>query len=590
MEDCGGNLPDGDTNNLLAFANSAGCTGTPLAKFTPPPPPAGSPATSQVSNGFSGGTGGAEGTFTVPAGGEAKLFYVCGSYCTEGGVSLIEAGGTIYNWGRTTTATAGTVAAGYTSNTFPGAGNGVTLDSSDSTQLNGAHNFGNNGILLPGTYQVYHWDSYGDGSNGATIDVEIAPNGYASSTAPVIPAAAAGVGPGTPTGSEPADTTFTVNSGEEAHFSFTTGTATGDAGEVEIYYRLTGSSVWVDKWDLCDGTDCAAATLYESYSLNDYNQDGVGTPTVLLQTPGVYELLVWDTAGDGSGTGASGTVVIGAAGTNTGVVQNTPSGQRLVSLISSTQLANLPMTSTSGNVRSVNICGSYTACNTGEMSMFSDAYTNGGYVEFGLGFPNADNNPTWDGYSMDGGATFTELYLTLELEDTTPDATAPTVVGNNHYTGVNSYITGERTLFLTVTDVDSAIDTTVDATQLHYSTDGGNSYTAVSASMISSSCATKNTACSFSAATGSLSAGDSVDYYWTYSDAAAFDNNKIPPQTPNPGRFPATGVADLTFTIGDIYQAPTDGSAMKLTIYMDNIRSAELYIGVSSSSYVADVD
>jgi hypothetical protein len=41
MEDCGGNLPDGDTNNLLSFANSAGCTGTPLAKHTPLLPPTG---------------------------------------------------------------------------------------------------------------------------------------------------------------------------------------------------------------------------------------------------------------------------------------------------------------------------------------------------------------------------------------------------------------------------------------------------------------------------------------------------------------------------------------------------------------------
>ena len=47
-----------------------------------------------------------------------------------------------------------------------------------------------------------------------------------------------------------------------------------------------------------------------------------------------------------------------------------------------------------------------------------------------------------------------------------------------------------------------------------------------------------------------LQTGDTVDYYWTYSDAAANDNTKIPPQTPNPGRFPASGAADLTFTIG----------------------------------------
>ena len=52
-----------------------------------------------------------------------------------------------------------------------------------------------------------------------------------------------------------------------------------------------------------------------------------------------------------------------------------------------------------------------------------------------------------------------------------------------------------------------------------------------------------------------LAAGDTVDYYWTYFDAAPNDNTKIPPQTPNSGRFPAAGANDLTFTIGDVYQS-----------------------------------
>ena len=46
----------------------------------------------------------------------------------------------------------------------------------------------------------------------------------------------------------------------------------------------------------------------------------------------------------------------------------------------------------------------------------------------------------------------------------------------------------------------------------------------------------------------------------------------------------------MTFTIGDIYQAPTDGSAMKLTTYMDNIRSSEPHTGVSNGNFASDVD
>jgi hypothetical protein len=337
MEDCGGNLPDGDTNNLLSFANSAGCTGTPLAKHTPPPPPTGAPYMQAVSNGISGNGGQVTG-FTVPAGGEARLVYNCGSWCGEAGVSVVEdptGAALVYSWGHTSTS--------ITSAPSSTSGFSGSPISTDANQQNN-HNFPNAGIFLPGVYDVYHWDSYGDGSNGGTIEVEIAPLGFsAGTTAPVIPAAAAGVGPGTPTGAEPADTTFTVASGEEAYFSFTTGTQTGDANEVEIYYRTQGSTTWVDKWDLCDGTDCQATTLYESYTINDFNSDGTGTPTVLLQTPAVYELLVWDTAGDGSGAGAGGTVQIVAAGTSTGVVANSPSGMRLVSLVSSAELGDIPM-------------------------------------------------------------------------------------------------------------------------------------------------------------------------------------------------------------------------------------------------------
>ena len=67
-----------------------------------------------------------------------------------------------------------------------------------------------------------------------------------------------------------------VQSGEEAYFEFTTGTATGDADETEIYYRAAGTSGWTDKWDLCSGTDCAPATQYFSH---------LATPSILFQLP-----------------------------------------------------------------------------------------------------------------------------------------------------------------------------------------------------------------------------------------------------------------------------------------------------------------
>ena len=85
------------------------------------------------------------------------------------------------------------------------------------------------------------------------------------------------------------------------------------------------------------GTDCAPSTTYDSYAAS--------TP-IVFQQPTVYELLVWDTAGDGSGSGAGGIVNFDDTGTNTGgVVANTPSGSRLVSLVSTEQIATFKMTS-----------------------------------------------------------------------------------------------------------------------------------------------------------------------------------------------------------------------------------------------------
>ena len=225
------------------------------------------------------------------------------------------------------------------------------------------------------------------------------------------------------------------------------------------------------------------------------------------------------------------------------------------------------------------------------MAIFTDVYENGGYIEFAMGYSAAPNNPSWSGTtSQAGGAFFDDFYLVVELEDTTPDATPPSVEYDGHYTGVTSYIEGARTLYLSLMDTNNPIDTTTaNGPKLHYSTDGGNTYTVASA-VSTGTCFTKNQVCGFAAETSALESGTTVDYYWTYSDAAANDNTKIPPQTPNPGRFPAAGAADLQFTIASVYDAPTDGSAMKLVTLAENTRSSEPHASTSSLSFASDVD
>ena len=135
---------------------------------------------------------------------------------------------------------------------------------------------------------------------------------------PTIPAAAAGVG-----GAAPVQRLRTCRRNilqqvmAEKHFlrSLLKGSSPGDADETEIYYRIAGSTGWIDKWDICSISDssCNSATTYDSHLAN---------PPILFQTPATYELLVWDTAGDGSGIGAGGTVVYTSLGSTTGVIQN----------------------------------------------------------------------------------------------------------------------------------------------------------------------------------------------------------------------------------------------------------------------------
>ena len=122
-----------------------------------------------------------------------------------------------------------------------------------------------------------------------------------------------------------------------------------------------------------------------------------------------------------------------------GVVANTPSGSRLVSLVSTEQIATFKMTSSPWS-GAIPLCVSVSDCNSGAMAMFVDAYKNAGYIEFALGFSSGANSPYANGSSHDGDAHFDNFYLVVELEDTTPDATPPQVAYDGHYTGVTSYI------------------------------------------------------------------------------------------------------------------------------------------------------
>ena len=382
---------------------------------------------------------------------------------------------------------------------------------------------------------------------------------------------------------------MTLPAGKEAYIEWTTSTGPG-GDENLIYYRTSGTTGWTTAWDLCTGTTCTSGSTYESFS---YLLPDGSSASILFQTPGVYEFLVWDENGDGTGAGSGGRIVIDDIGSN-GIVPQSDSGKRMVSLVSTEALNVVYFWANTPNPNPVNLCSSVASCNdaTSSISLITDAVNNGGYFELSFASPQSPNyDSSWPSDTF-GRDRIKDVVLVVELEDNTPDSAPPTLE-NAQYSG-DTFIEGEKTLYLALKDLENPIDTTTtNGPTLHYSVDSGNTYTTANAASINS-CIGSNTVCYFEATTAAISAGTTVDYYWTYSDAAAVDNNKVPPQSPNSGRTPAAG--DISFSVLDINQEPTDGSSMKLITKVDNVEAsydsgtrstAEAYVDRQMTYYTA---
>ena len=82
------------------------------------------------------------------------------------------------------------------------------------------------------------------------------------------------------------------------------------------------------------------------------------------------------------------------------------------------------------------------------------------------------------GYYTDGLFDISDFKLIVQHESIVVDQTPPVDVGI-HYDGVDSYVPGARTLFLSVEDADNPIDTTTNGLPtLIYTVNGGNTQTA----------------------------------------------------------------------------------------------------------------
>jgi FlaG/FlaF family flagellin (archaellin) len=232
--------------------------------------------------------------------------------------------------------------------------------------------------------------------------------------------------------------------------------------------------------------------------------------------------------------------------------------------------------------KTVNLCNSATACaaTSGGVSIITNALANTGTV--GVGEHYTGGSAYFYTYGIASGSRNSHLLITYSGGT---DADAPTS-DFVPYTGIDSYIEGERTLFIKLTDM-SGIDTTSSgAPSLYYSTDGGSSWSSTSYGLGSNSqfdagelvsigtCASSATDCKFKARVDSLAYGDDFQYYWKYQDLNQGSNGA------NVGYEPALTGTQTTPTpyqvdIVDPANAPT--SHKKMTVLTTDVHAGSYF-------------
>ena len=112
-------------------------------------------------------------TLVVPAGKEAALGMVTGSYANEQGLNVND-GTTDYQWGRTTHRGGGYLPANGVLNCASGSGfSSGTWWSNNANDGTSNNCLPNGGVLAAGTYEVVFMDYWGDGSNNGYVKVKI---------------------------------------------------------------------------------------------------------------------------------------------------------------------------------------------------------------------------------------------------------------------------------------------------------------------------------------------------------------------------------------------------------------------------------
>ncbi len=247
---------------------------------------------------------------------------------------------------------------------------------------------------------------------------------------------------------------------------------------------------------------------------------------------------------------------------------------------------NSPAAATVGSTgtgwKTLTLCNSASACSasSGGISHVANAVTNGaGTLGVGERYMSSAYFYTY-AYTA---SSYNSHFLITYSGGTDAD---PPTADYIPYTGLDSYIEGERTFFIKLTDM-SGIDTTSSgAPKLYYSLDGGSSWSSTTYGLGSNnqfdggelvsvgSCSSTSTECRFMARTPALSYGDDLRYYWKYQDLNQGSNGK------NVGYEPALTGSQTTPTpyqidIVDPANAPT--SHKKMTVLTTDVHAGSYY-------------
>ena len=249
----------------------------------------------------------------------------------------------------------------------------------------------------------------------------------------------------------------------------------------------------------------------------------------------------------------------------TGSAYNTANGRGIIrSIWNSAAAGTHTLGSYSGGMYTTNFCTTAATCASGTSSGYiTAAQTNSDTVAIG-------QRTTATGYvyerTYSGGSSNSWIQVVYSGGS---DTDAP-LSGFVPYSGLTSYVEGARTFFTTITDMSGIDTTTANAPTLNYALNNGT-YTSVTATSIGT-CASSSSECQFKAATGTIAAGDYVQYYWKFQDLNTAGGANVGYDPVLTGS--QTAPTPYYFAVEDVTDA---GEDKKLTVLTTDVHAANYY-------------